>query len=82
MNNYNEIKNIIVIKDNILGNMTLDEVLSIIESLLEDNVKFEEIVSNILNKNKVIDSSIINEIINLSSTDLIKFYINIIKDRI
>lgn len=81
MNNYDKIKDIILIKDDILGDITLDELLFIIELLLEDNIKFEEVISNILYKNKA-NSSIANEIMNIPSTDMIKFYINLIKNRI
>ncbi len=81
MNNYDKVKDIIILKDNILGNVTLDEVLSIVELLLEDNVKFEEIVSSILSKNKA-NKSISNELMSIPSTDVIKFYINLIKNRI
>ncbi len=81
MNNYDKVKDIIIIKDDILGDMTLDEVLSIIESLLEDNIKFEKVVSSIFSRNKT-NKSISNEIMNIPSTDVIKFYINLIKNRI
>ncbi len=81
MNNYDKVKDMIIIKDDILGDMTLDEVLSIIESLLEDNIKFENVISSILYKNKA-NKSISNEIMNIPSTDIIKFYINLIKNRI
>lgn len=81
MNNYDKVKDMIIIKDDILGDMTLNDVLSILELLLEDNIKFEKVVSNILHRNKA-NKSISNEIMNIPSTDVIKFYINLIKNRI
>lgn len=78
MNHYNEIKDIIFFTHPVLGDLTIDDFLTNIELFLKDVELFESVVANILYKHSK-NKETVDEIMNISSSSIIKSYIDIIR---
>lgn len=78
MNHYNEIKNIVFYTHPVLGDLTIDYFLTSIEMFLKDVELFESVVANILYKHSK-DREIVDQIMNITSSDIIRIYIEIIR---
>lgn len=81
MIDYNNIKNIVLHYDPIIGELTLDNFLEIINIFLEDNIEFENTVLSIYQKHNC-DKEIVKQIMLLSSTNIIRFYVDLIQDKL
>ena len=78
---YNDIKNIIIYNDPLIGYMTLDEILNCISYQITNQKKIEKIVYSILESTSL-DKEDIATILSLSTTNNIETYIKIIKDEL
>ena len=78
---YNDIKNIIIYNDPLIGYMTLDEIFNCISYQITNQKKFEKIVYSILESTSL-DKEDIATILSLSTTNNIETYIKIIKDEL
>ena len=81
MKNYSDIKDTIIYSDPFVGDISLNDILTFMETCVEETKIFENTVSNILHKNPK-NKEIANEIINYSMVDTIKFLIDLIKDNL
>lgn len=78
---YNDIKDLIIWDDPILGEISLDFIITGLQELLNEQTKFEDIVYNLL-ENSDYDNETISSLFTLSKIDSIKTYLKIIKDEL
>ena len=78
---YNDIKDLIIYNDPIVGDMTLDYILNGILDQIKNHKKFEEIVYSNLKQTNLSDEDI-SSIFNLSAINIIEMYIKLIKDEL
>lgn len=78
---YNDIKDLIIWDDPILGEISLDFIITGLQELLNEQTKFEDIVYNLL-ENSNYDNETISSLFTLSKIDSIKTYLKIIKDEL
>lgn len=78
---YNEIKNLNIWYDPLLGEINLDFILTILQECVNRQKEFEDIVYNIL-KNLNYDDENLVSLFNLSQTDLLDLYLKMIKDEL
>ena len=81
MIDYNDIKDLIIYTDAIVGDMTLDYILKGLLDQIESHKKFEEIVYSNLKQTNLSDEDI-SSILNLSAINIIEMYIKLIKDEL
>ena len=81
MKYYSDIKDIILYSDPLVGDLTLDYLLEMIEVCIEETQIFENSVSKMLHKNPS-NQKIADKLMNTSMTSEIKFLIDLIKDNL
>ena len=81
MKYYSDIKDIILYSDPLIGDLTLDYLLEMIEVCIEETQIFENSISKILHKNPS-NQKIADKLMNTSMTSEIKFLIDLIKDNL
>ena len=81
MKYYSDIKDTILYSDPLVGDLTLDYLLEMIEVCIDETKQFENTVSRILHKNPN-NKEIADKIMNSSMTSEIKFLIDLIKDNL
>ena len=81
MTEYNDIKDLIIWNDPILGEISLDFIITGLQELLNEQTKFEDIVYHLL-KNSNFDDETISSLFTLSKIDLINTYLKMIKDEL
>ena len=81
MKYYSDIKDIILYSDTLVGDLTLDYLLEMIEVCIEETQIFENSISKILHKNPS-NQKIADKLMNTSMTSEIKFLIDLIKDNL
>ena len=81
MKYYSDIKDIILYSDPLVGDLTLDYLLEMIEVCVEETQIFENSISKILHKNPS-NQKIADKLMNTSMTSEIKFLIDLIKDNL
>lgn len=81
MKYYSDIKDTILYSDPLVGDLTLDNLLEMIEVCIDETKQFENTVSRILHKNPN-NKEIADKIMNSSMTSEIKFLIDLIKDNL
>ena len=81
MQYYSDIKDTILYSDPLVGDLTLDNLLEMIEVCIDETKQFENTVSRILHKNPN-NKEIADKIMNSSMTSEIKFLIDLIKDNL
>ena len=81
MKYYSDIKDTILYSDPLVGDLTLDYLLEMIEVCIDETEQFENTVSRILHKNPN-NKEIADKIMNSSMTSEIKFLIDLIKDNL
>ena len=77
MKYYSDIKDIILYSDPLVGDLTLDYLLEMIEVCIEETQIFENSISKILHKNPS-NQKIADKLMNTSMTSEIKFLIDLI----
>lgn len=78
---YNDIKDLIVWNDPILGEISLDFIITGLQQLLNEQKEFEDTVYHIL-KNSNYNDETISSLFSLSKIDLITTYLKMIKDEL
>ena len=78
---YNDIKDLIIWNDPILGEISLDFIITGLQQLLDEQKEFEDIIYHIL-KNSNYDDKTISSLFTLSKIDLISTYLKMIKDEL
>ena len=78
---YNDIKDLIIWNDPILGEISLDFIITGLQQLLNKQKEFEDTVYHIL-KNSNFDDETISSLFTLSKIDLINTYLKMIKDEL
>ena len=81
MVNYVDIKDLIIWNDPVMGEISLDFILSGLQESLKKQKEFEDIVYNIL-KDKKYDNKDLASLFNLSQTNLFDMYLKMIKDEL
>ena len=81
MKYYSDIKDIILYSDPLVGDLTLDYLLEMIEVCIEETQIFENSISKILHKNPS-NQKIADKLMNTSRTAEIKFLIELLKDNL
>ena len=81
MKYYSDIKDTILYSDPLVGDLTLDYLLEMIEVCIEETQTFENSVSKILHKNPN-NKEIADKLMNTSMISEIKFLIDLIKDNL
>ena len=81
MTEYNDIKDLIIWNDPILGEISLDFIITGLQELLNEQTKFEDIVYHLL-ENANYDNETISSLFTLSKIDLINTYLKMIKDEL
>ena len=81
MKYYSDIKDIILYSDPLVGDLTLDYLLEMIEVCIEETQIFENSISKMLHKNPS-NQEIADKLMNTSMTSEIKFLIDLIKDNL
>ena len=81
MKYYSDIKDTILYSDPLVGDLTLDYLLEMIEVCIDETKQFENTVSRIIHKNPN-NKEIADKIMNSSMTSEIKFLIDLIKDNL
>ena len=81
MKYYSDIKDTILYSDPLVGDLTLDYLLEMIEVCIEETQTFENTVSRILHKNPN-NKEIADKLMNTSMISEIKFLIDLIKDNL
>ena len=81
MKYYSDIKDIILYSDPLVGDLTLDYLLEMIEVCIEETQIFENSISKILHKNPS-NQKIADKLMNTSMKSEIKFLIDLIKDNL
>ena len=80
MIDYNDIKNIVILVDPIIGKCTFDDFLSILDKFLDDEDLFLT-VEKILKKNKS-NLELADKVLDLSSLETLKFLVKFIRDEL
>lgn len=81
MINYTDIKDLIIYTDPVVGDMSLDFILTNLLEQIKEQRRFEDIVySNLIHSE--LSKEDIASIFNLSSTDIIETYLKLIKDEL
>lgn len=78
---YNDIKNLLIWKDPILGNVSLDFILTGLQDCIKKQYYFESIIYDIL-KDLKYDNEALCSLFNLSETNTIDMYLKMIKDEL
>lgn len=78
---YNDIKDLIIWNDPIIGEINLDFIISSLKESVKKQKDFEDVIYNIL-KNTNYDNENLASLFNLSQTDLFEFYLKMIKDEL
>ena len=78
---YNDIKDLLIWNDPIMGEISLDFIISSLQESVKKQKEFEDIIYNIL-KNSNYDNKDLASLFNLSQTDLFEFYLKMIKDEL
>ena len=81
MTEYNDIKDLIIWNDPILGEISLDFIITGLQELLDEQTKFEDIIYHLL-ENANYDDETISSLFTLSKIDLIRTYLKMIKDEL
>ena len=81
MINYNDIKDLIIYNDLVLGDFSLDSIINELQNCIKKQIKFEDTIYHIL-KNLKYDDETIASIFNLSETNTIDLYLKLIKDEL
>ena len=81
MKYYSDIKDTILYSDPLVGDLTLDNLLEMIEVCIDETKQFENTVSRILHKNPN-NKEIADKLMNTSMISEIKFLIDLIKDNL
>ncbi len=81
MIDYNDIKNIVILVDPIIGKCTFDDFLSILDKFLDDEDLFLTTVEKILKKNKS-NLELADKVLDLSSLETLKFLVKFIRDEL
>lgn len=78
---YNDIKDIIIYQDDLMGNITLSDLINDLENCIKQQEEFEIIIYTIL-KNHGMTNEDIASIFTLSSTNSLNLTIKIIKNEL
>ena len=78
MISYDEVKGTIIAWDAILGLITLENFLEVIDIVIFDQEQFEKNIFNLLSQN--LQKEIVNDSMNQSSIFMLKFYRDVIKN--
>jgi len=78
---FNDIKDLIIWNDPILGEMSLEFIINSLQECIKKQINFEDTIYHIL-KNLNYDDETIASIFNLSKTNTIDLYLKLIKDEL
>ena len=78
---YNDIKDLLIWNDPVLGEISLDFILLQLQNAIKNQKEFEDIIYNIL-KNSNYNNKDLASLFNLSQTDLFEFYLKMIKNEL
>lgn len=78
---YNEIKDLNIWNDPLLGTINLDFILNSLQECIKKQIEFENIM-NIILKNLNYNTEDLNSLFNLSQTNLLDMYLKMIKDEL
>lgn len=78
---YNEIKDLNIWNDPLLGTINLDFILNSLQECIKKQIEFENII-NIILKNLNYNTEDLNCLFNLSQTNLLDMYLKMIKDEL
>lgn len=78
---YNDIKDLIIWNDPIIGEISLDFIISALKECVKNQSEFEVIIYNIL-KNNSYDDKTLASLFNLSKVNTINTYLKMITDEL
>lgn len=78
---FNDIKDLIIWIDPILGEINLEFIINAMQECIKKQIKFEDTIYHILKELKYDDESIAS-LFNLSETNIIALYLKMIKDEL
>jgi hypothetical protein len=78
---YNDIKDLIIWNDPIIGEISLDFIISALKECVKNQSEFEDIIYNIL-KNNSYDDKTLASLFNLSKVNTINTYLKMITDEL
>ena len=78
---YNDIKDLIIWNDPIIGEISLDFIINALKNCIKSQSKFEDIIYNIL-KNNNYDDETLASLFNLSEVNTINMYLKMITDEL
>ena len=78
---YNDIKDLIIRNDPIIGEISLDFIISALKECVKNQSEFEDIIYNIL-KNNSYDDKTLASLFNLSKVNTINTYLKMITDEL
>lgn len=81
MTEYNNIKDLIIYYDPLIGNISIDQLITEIKKSVEEQKHFEDVIYSIL-ENGDMSKEDISTIFNLSRTNALEMYLKILTDEL
>ena len=81
MTEYNNIKNLIIYYDSLIGSISIDQLITEIKKSVEKQKHFEDVMYSIL-ENGDMSKKDISTIFNLSRTNALEMYLKILTDEL
>lgn len=81
MTEYNNIKDLIIYYDPLIGNISIDQLITEIKKSVEEQKLFEDVIYSIL-ENGDMSKEDISTIFNLSRTNALEMYLKILTDEL
>lgn len=78
---FNDIKDLIILNDPILGEVSFDSIINALQESIKKQIKFEDTIYHILKKLEY-DDETLSSLFNLSETNSIDLYLKMIKDEL
>lgn len=78
---YNDIKDLIIYYDPLIGSISIDQLINEIKKSVEEQKYFEDIIYSIIEK-KHMSNEDISTIFNLSRTNALEMYLKILTDEL
>lgn len=81
MTEYKDIKDLIIYYDSLIGNISIDQLITEIKKSFEEQKYFEDVMHSII-ENEDMSNEDISTIFNLSRTNALEMYLKIITDEL
>jgi hypothetical protein len=81
MTEYKDIKDLIIYYDSLIGNISIDQLITEIKKSVEEQKYFEDVMHSII-ENEDMSNEDISTIFNLSRTNALEMYLKIITDEL